>query len=103
MVSTCIDIFVYPGAFSLVWENIHVGSILECRIKMLVEDQEAVHVVYVENRIRTIPSEDQGSMELPPIQLSHLMYVQLLHYGQPNINNLSNYSMQGELVVVNEF
>ena len=50
---------------------------------MLVDEQEVVRVVYVGNRIRTIPFEDQESMELPLTQLTHLMYVTLFRNGQP--------------------
>ncbi|EFX83693.1 hypothetical protein DAPPUDRAFT_239844 [Daphnia pulex] len=48
---------------NLVGESIHLETIPECQIKMLMDVHEAGHVVYVENRIRTNPFEDQENME----------------------------------------
>ena len=59
---------------SCVWESIHLESSPECQIKMLMDELEAVRVINVECRLRTISFEDLESMELPLIPLIHLMY-----------------------------
>jgi hypothetical protein len=68
---------------NLVGESIHLHTIPECQIKMIMDVHEAGHVVYVENWIRTNPFEDQENMEQPHIQLTHLlMYVKFFLNGQ---------------------